>query len=63
MSIVKCKHECTFDEEVEFDEVAAQGLSSEECRIRWPRKMSKCNQCGETTMRYASFAHYVYVDG
>lgn len=57
-----CEPECDFDEPVTFDEEAAKGLSPSEIREKWPRKFSKCKKCQHTSIRYASYAHYVYGD-
>lgn len=43
---------------VEFDEQAAKGLGSYEVRKRWPRSYSRCPDCKEMVMRYASSLHY-----
>jgi hypothetical protein len=56
------EHECTFDDEVEFDEEAAQKMTADEVQKKFPRKWSKCNQCGKQWIRYASKAHYLYGD-
>lgn len=45
-----------------FDPEAARGLSAEEVRRRWPRKQTTCVKCGETTIAYASFEHYIAGD-
>lgn len=49
------------DPEPTFDQEAAKGLSAYEVRERWPRVTSVC-KCGATTVRYASYMHYLSGD-
>lgn len=47
---------------VTFDPDAAEHLSVEEIRKRWPRFHGTCPDCGCTLIKYASMAHYIYGD-
>lgn len=51
------------DHGVSFDKEAAESLSTEEIRRRWPRLFGLCPKgCGYDGIYYASYAHYVYGD-
>jgi hypothetical protein len=43
-----------------FDEQAAQGLTVQEVRARWPRFFGVCPSCGMHLTMYASWAHFAY---
>jgi hypothetical protein len=45
-----------------FDDEAAEGLSSDEVRDRWPRFSGSCPDCDFNGVMYASFAHYISGD-
>lgn len=45
-----------------FDEDAAATCSAGEVRRRWPRLDSRCPNCGERVLMYASHKHYIYGD-
>lgn len=45
-----------------FDVKAAEGLSTEEIRKRWPRFFGPCPSCGASVIAYHSREHYVYGD-
>ena len=45
-----------------FDAEAAKGLSDTEIRRLWPRFFGACSLCGESTIIYASWAHYIQGD-
>lgn len=48
--------------QVTFDPAAAQKLTVEEIRKRWPRFYGPCPDCGQQMIVYASFSHYIYGD-
>ena len=45
-----------------FDENAAEDLSAEEVRKRWPRFQGECSKCGSKVIAYASYLHYILGD-
>ncbi|MGL4255604.1 MAG: hypothetical protein ACRCSL_04665 [Microbacterium sp.] len=45
----------------QFDAERAAGMSAREVRIAFPRVRSVCD-CGATTIRYASYLHYLTGD-
>ncbi len=53
----KCEHNS-----VSFDEEAAKGMQPIEVARRWPRFFGKCS-CGYEGIAYASYMHYIYLDG
>lgn len=55
----ECGHPRT---EVEFDVEAAKDLNAAEVRKRWPRFFGECPDCGQSLIRYASFAHFAMGD-
>jgi hypothetical protein len=55
-------HDCRPKDEPVLDKVAAADLSEHEVRKRWPRKHTKCVECGATMLAYASLEHYLAGD-
>lgn len=55
----ECKHLSVMPT---FDEKAAEGLTVNEIRERWPRFMGECPECGGHVILYASFVHYIAGD-
>lgn len=47
---------------VPFDEAEARKCGAREVRRRWPRGDGPCPECGQMTIRYASFLHYLAGD-
>ncbi|MEY5060325.1 MAG: hypothetical protein RIS45_246 [Planctomycetota bacterium] len=45
-----------------FDYDACRGMSAEDVRSMYPRHTVQCSRCGATTIRYASFLHYIAGD-
>ena len=58
----KKEHVCRLAFPPTFDPVAAQHLSAEEVRRRWPRTQGTCLDGGATVLAYASFEHYIAGD-
>lgn len=56
----KCKHESCL---VFFDLDQAKKMKKSEIREKYPRFFGKCQDCKVEIIKYASKAHYVYVDG
>lgn len=54
-----CEHPCVVPD---FDERAAEGMTSDQVRERWPRYHGRCPDCGFYGALYASFKHYLAGD-
>lgn len=55
------EYHCDHSTATHFDAKEAQGLSSEEVRLRWPRG-THCPKCGGQGIFYASVEHYIAGD-
>ena len=54
-----CKHEPHIPA---FDEERAYGMHPVGVQNMWPRFSGACSLCGQNTIIYASWAHYLYGD-
>ena len=43
---------------VNYDDEVARGMTTRAVRARFPRFFGQCPECGETLIKYASWAHY-----